>query len=501
MASRRAVFLLGLAAAVLVGTVLRLSTYRQLRAGPRTRAVSADDYYHLRRARFSVTHFPRTIFFDPLMNFPAGGVSIWPPLFDLALAAPSRILHGPYASREAIEREAAWVPLVLGLATVVVAGLLAARLYGALAGALVALFVAIAPGHLLWSQYGHVDQNVAESFAGVAALLAFVASREKPDSGGNVRREVVAGIVLTLAVLTWQGAIYWGAIFALALFIESLRTGRSVFRPAVATLALPAALAAGATLAWTRGLPAPFTYVSFGLFQPVFLAGLAAGLGLLDTAVARARGLGLRDPVSRRFTAAERVLRRAALRARLDRGGAARVGVHPPAGEAARPPAPPSGRRSRGGRPGGPDGGGHRRAAPGRAGPGLRPLRDPRLDAPDASPPGRPVRRAAVRPASSSARARASHRGPRSVVARTPRAVRIGGPGGRQQFRVRLPRLDPVLPRVVGSRGPRDRAEPARPVGPRGGPGAAPERLRGVPGPPAAPRSDRPRARPSPRPF
>ncbi|PYQ34338.1 MAG: hypothetical protein DMF55_09680, partial [Acidobacteria bacterium] len=64
MASRRAVFLLGLAAAVLVGTVLRLSTYRQLRAGPRTRAVSADDYYHLRRARFSVTHFPRTIFFD-----------------------------------------------------------------------------------------------------------------------------------------------------------------------------------------------------------------------------------------------------------------------------------------------------------------------------------------------------------------------------------------------------------------------------------------------------
>ena len=118
MASRRAVFLLGLAAAVLVGTVLRLSTYRQLRAGPRTRAVSADDYYHLRRARFSVAHFPRTIFFDPLMNFPAGGVSIWPPLFDLALAAPSRILHGPYASREAIEREAAWVPLVLAPAWV-----------------------------------------------------------------------------------------------------------------------------------------------------------------------------------------------------------------------------------------------------------------------------------------------------------------------------------------------------------------------------------------------
>src|SRR6266496_5720132 len=130
MASRRAVLLLGLAAAVSIGTLLRLSTYRQLQEGSRTRAVSSDDYYHLRRARFSVAHFPRTIFFDPLMNFPAGGVSIWPPLFDLALAAPPRILHGPDAPREAVERDAAWVPLVLGVGTVALAGLLAARLYG-----------------------------------------------------------------------------------------------------------------------------------------------------------------------------------------------------------------------------------------------------------------------------------------------------------------------------------------------------------------------------------
>jgi len=290
MALRRAVLLLGLAAAISIGTLLRLSTYRQLHDGPRTRAVSADDYYHLRRARFSVAHFPRTIFFDPLMNFPAGGVSIWPPLFDLALAAPSLILHGPDASRDAVEREAAWVPLVLGVATVALAALLAARLYGSLAGAVVALFVAISPGHLLWSQYGHVDQNVAESFVGVAALLAYVASREKPDSPGNARREAVAGIVLALAVLTWQGAIYWGAIFALALFLESLRTRRLVFRAAILTLGLPAALVAAATFAWTRGIPLPFTYVSFGFFQPVFLAALVAGLSLLDTAV----GIGRR---------------------------------------------------------------------------------------------------------------------------------------------------------------------------------------------------------------
>ncbi len=289
MASRRAVFLFGLAAALVLGTALRLSTYRQLQAGPRTRAVSSDDYYHLRRARFAVAHFPRTIFLDPLMNFPSGGVGIWPPLFDLALALPSRLLHGADATAEAIEREAAWVPLLLAAGAIVAAGFLGRRHSGATGGVVAALFVAVSPGHLLWSQYGHVEQHVAESFFGLAALVAYLASRERPDAPGNARREAVAGIALALAVLAWQGAIYWGAIFALALFLESLRTRRSVFRAAVLTLGLPAAVVGAATAAWTKGLEMPFTYVSFGFFQPLFLGALAAGLTLLDTVVGLVR--------------------------------------------------------------------------------------------------------------------------------------------------------------------------------------------------------------------
>jgi asparagine N-glycosylation enzyme membrane subunit Stt3 len=289
MRSRRAVFLLGLAAALSIGTLLRLSTYRQLRDGARTRAVSDDDYYHLRRARFAVAHFPRTILFDPLMNFPAGGVSIWPPLFDLALAAPSRLLHGPDAAGPAVEREAAWVPLLFAAGSIILTGLLGRKLYGPAAGAAAALFLAVSPGHLLWSQYGHVEQHVAESFFGLAALFSFVISRENPDSPRNARREAAAGIVLALAVLAWQGAVYWGAIFALALFLEALLTRRSVFRASALTLGGAAVIAGAATAGWTRGIAMPFTYVSFGFFQPVFLAGLAAGTIFLDTIVFLAR--------------------------------------------------------------------------------------------------------------------------------------------------------------------------------------------------------------------
>ena len=289
MARRRAVLLLGLAVALAVGTLLRLSTYDQLQAGDRTRAVSSDDYYHLRRARFAVAHFPRTILFDPLMNFPSGAVGIWPPLFDLALAIPARLTHGRDALPEAIESGAAWVPLLFAAGAIVAAGLLGRRHSGAAAGAVTALFVALSPGHLLWSQYGHVEQHVAESFFGLTALVAYLASRERPDSPGNGRREAAAGIALALAVLAWQGAIYWGAIFALALFLESLRTRRAVFRAALLTLALPAAIVGAATAAWTKGLTVPFTYVSFGFFQPLFLAALAAGVVLLDTLLGLAR--------------------------------------------------------------------------------------------------------------------------------------------------------------------------------------------------------------------
>ncbi|HEY6064739.1 MAG TPA: STT3 domain-containing protein [Thermoanaerobaculia bacterium] len=282
-------FLVGLGAAILLGTALRLGTYGQLQAGSRVRAVSSDDYYHLRRARFAVAHFPATIVFDPLMNFPRGGIGIWPPLFDLALAAPSRVLHGPKATAGEVERAGAWVPLAFAAGSVLLAGLLARRIFGDLAGAAAALFVAASPGHILWSQYGHVEQHCAESFFGLGALVAYVASRDRPSDRGNALREALAGAALALAVLAWQGAIYWGAIFALALFLESLLTRTSVFRAAILTLLLPAGIVAAATAAWARGATLPFTYVSFGFFQPTFLAVLAAGVVLLDTISGAAR--------------------------------------------------------------------------------------------------------------------------------------------------------------------------------------------------------------------
>jgi asparagine N-glycosylation enzyme membrane subunit Stt3 len=285
MRARRLLFLAGIAAAVLLGAALRLSTRAQLSAGGRVRALTSDDYYHLRRARFAVAHFPGTIVFDPLMDFPAGGVPIWPPLFDVALAAPSRLIHGPTAPADAVEREAAWVPLALGAAAVGLAGFLGATVGGPAAGVAVAGFVALCPGHIRWTQYGHTDQHVLESAAGLLVLALFLKARRRPRPSA----EMAAGAALALAVLAWQGAIYWGAIFALSLFLEALLSRANVLRPLLLVLGLASLLSLAGTAAWLGPHRPPFTYISFGFFQPFFLGALAAGTLLLETALLAGR--------------------------------------------------------------------------------------------------------------------------------------------------------------------------------------------------------------------
>jgi asparagine N-glycosylation enzyme membrane subunit Stt3 len=302
MRSRRLVFFFGLAAALAIGVGLRLSTRAQVTAGGRARALTVDDNYHLRRARFAAAHYPRTILFDPLMNFPSGGVGIWPPLFDVALATPARLIHGASASPDSVERGAMSVPLVFAAGSILLAGLLGRLVAGEIAGAILALFVAICPGHILWTQYGHTDQHVAESFFGLLVLWLFLRTRDgvplsapltptlSRGERGKAVGEALTGVGLALAVLAWQGAIYWGAVIALSLFLEAVVTRRSVFRPAVLILGGSALLTAPATALWLSGASPPFTYVSFGYFQPLFLAALGGGTVLFDTLLRAARG-------------------------------------------------------------------------------------------------------------------------------------------------------------------------------------------------------------------
>ena len=278
---------IGLGAVFLIALAVRLTAESSLRETSPRRFVSVDCLYHMRRARFSAAHFPKVLFFDPAIDFPRGAVSIWPPLFDLALALPARVLDGPGASRERIESLASLVPPFLGALAAVAAGLLAGRVRRGYAIP-AALFVALCGAHVQYSQYGHTDQHVAESLTCLLAMTLFLRSRERPGLG----REAAAGAGLALAVLTWQGAVCGGAAIAAALAIDALRKDRSgTARAAAVVLGGAAALSGGGVAFWLAGDSLPFTFVSFGWFQPAFLLALAVGVIALDVAAGALRRL------------------------------------------------------------------------------------------------------------------------------------------------------------------------------------------------------------------
>ncbi len=270
-AAPRRGFWIGLGAVVLLALAVRLTAEKSLRETAPARFVSPDCLYHMRRARFAVAHFPRILFFDPTIDYPSGAVSIWPPLFDLALALPARALIGPAASRLQIERLASLVPPVLGALAVAAAALLAGRIRRGYALP-AAAFVALCGAHVQYSQYGHTDQHVAESLTSLVAIALFVRAREKP----GIAREALAAAGLAAAVLTWQGAICWAAMIAAVLAFDAFRArSSSVARAAAIVLGGSAAVTGAGVAFWLAGDSLPFTFISFGWFHPAFLLALA----------------------------------------------------------------------------------------------------------------------------------------------------------------------------------------------------------------------------------
>jgi asparagine N-glycosylation enzyme membrane subunit Stt3 len=251
------------------------------------RLLSPDCYGHLRRAAFIARNFPRVPVFDPYLNHPDGGIWIWPPAFDLLVGGAARLVYGPAATTDDVARVAASLPPLLGALGVVPLFFFARRTFGRWRAIFAAAAYALLPAAAIWSQFGHADQHVAEAF-GLLLFLAAGARAAARRGGARVAAALTAGAALALLLLTWQGAV---ASAAIAFLWTALFLG-----PAGAALGLAAAAltAAGAALT-LRGAKVPFAFVSFGWFQPYFVAALAVPLTFLAAfrAKTRSRRLGL----------------------------------------------------------------------------------------------------------------------------------------------------------------------------------------------------------------
>ncbi|MFI5120693.1 MAG: STT3 domain-containing protein [Thermoanaerobaculia bacterium] len=268
------------------------------------RLLSPDCYGHLRRTVSVARNFPRVPYRDPYLNHPDGGVFIWPPAFDLVAGGAARALFGRGATTEQVLKVAATLPALLGALQVLPLFAVARRAFGRRRARIATASYVALPAAVLWGSFGHFDHHVAEA---LNLLLVLAAGARAAAARGDARfaRAVPFGAAIALAVLTWQGAVF---VAGLSFLWAALALGEAA---AVAGLVATALVALGAA-ATLPSEPVPFSFVSFGWFQPLLLAG--ATVPLLALAMWRAPaprrrgrwglltalGLGLALPNARR---------------------------------------------------------------------------------------------------------------------------------------------------------------------------------------------------------
>lgn len=271
-----------------------------------------DAYYHLRRIRYTIEHFPDVLSFDPLINFPAGAQPIWPPTFDWLIAASLRILPGIEEAHQ-LERFAVWIPPLIGAVTVVFVYFLAVHFFSRSAAWVAAGSLALLPGHVFYSRLGEIDHHFLVASMVTATLAITMQLFRTPEAPGADGKGLAwsgaLGLSMALCVVIWPGTLLHLGLLQIAMLARLLgcaeRASALVWSKRLALAQIVACaviypMAAGHE--WV--LWGPLSPVVLSDFQPLyfFLAALCfGGLGVVwctgwwgsSTRVGRALSAGL----------------------------------------------------------------------------------------------------------------------------------------------------------------------------------------------------------------
>jgi dolichyl-phosphooligosaccharide-protein glycotransferase len=254
---------------------VRALDFAQVFVGDRVIPPVGDAYYHLRRALFTMQHFPRVLTFDPLVGFPQGARIPWPPLHDFALAAAGRLAG---ATAPGLERVAAWAAPWLGALTVIPVFAAGALIGGRALGLGAAAIFAMLPASIAYSGVGDADHHVTVALFGASWLsAALLASRAGPAAKGRLAAQLLSVTARAGVLLTWPGSLLYLAVAdGTQIALEGLR-GRPDALFAEAAGLVATALGVVPVVA-ALGPPAggPFSAVALSWLQPAALLALAA---------------------------------------------------------------------------------------------------------------------------------------------------------------------------------------------------------------------------------
>jgi dolichyl-diphosphooligosaccharide--protein glycosyltransferase len=271
---RRSTALAALAAVAVLAFLARAAGYHEVFSGGTIVFPVGDPYYHLRRALYTLQHFPQPLLFDPLVAYPDGARIHWPPLHDLLLAALGRCLGG---TPDALERAAAWLPPVLGALAVAPIFAAGALFGGRGLGLGAAAIYALLPASIEYSNVGDADHHCTVGVLNALWLYgALAAALPRNERGARIAAHALVAVVRAALLLVWPGSVLYIALAdGSQLAVEALcGRGARLLEHAAGMLAT-AALVVPILPGLGPPVGGPYSAEALSWLQPTALAALA----------------------------------------------------------------------------------------------------------------------------------------------------------------------------------------------------------------------------------
>jgi dolichyl-diphosphooligosaccharide--protein glycosyltransferase len=192
-----------------IGLWIRLIPIEYLINGVHPIVFSTDPWFTVRQVEQIIPQFPNYAWFDPFLNYPAGKIIDWGPVFPL-IASSVAIVGGASTHAEIIPT-ISWIPPICGLLLVPICFLLATVMWDIRAGWISAMLISVLGGEtLFYTYYGDVDHHIFEVIFTLCFFIVyfyFIAKcSQKNDlfykSSHFYIISIIAGVTYYLALMT-----------------------------------------------------------------------------------------------------------------------------------------------------------------------------------------------------------------------------------------------------------------------------------------------------------
>ncbi len=180
-----------------------------------------DAYYHMRLVGNLAHNFPNFSYYDPYFVFPGTTVIGGAHFFDWLLATIAWAVGLGSPTQATIDMAGVYAPPVIAALLIIPVYFIGKSVFNKWVGLIGAGLIAILPGEFLGrSILGAADHHVAEVLFSTTAILFLILAIKSVSTKRMMLFTVLAGVFLSIYLLTWSGGILFVGIIGLFMVIQ-----------------------------------------------------------------------------------------------------------------------------------------------------------------------------------------------------------------------------------------------------------------------------------------